>query len=65
MTGDTYGIVASSRSKFGGTCTECHAVIRRGERIHKVGTTGPTTKSGQGPGHWIGDCCVHVYEEDK
>jgi len=58
-----YGIVATVPSKFGGRCMDCGTPIRKGELTHKVGTSGDSTRSRQGPGYWVGDCCYDKYDK--
>jgi hypothetical protein len=58
-------IVAVSESKWGGKCAHCGERIPRGGVILKVATDGETTKHGQGPGFWVGQCCSLKFKAEQ
>lgn len=56
-------LVASTTSKWGGSCASCKQFIRRGAPVHKLAAPGKTTKHGQGPGIWVcGECAAPAIE---
>jgi hypothetical protein len=60
-------IVAHTRSKYGGKCRSPNhegGLIKAGDPIYKIGTTGETTRAGQGPGIWVCAVCAPAYEND-
>ena len=60
MSAGTITVVATTRSRFGGTCQRCGRHVSRGEPIVKidVGRRGPQTSAGNGLGEWWCEACA-------
>lgn len=58
-------LVASTTSKWGGACADCRRHIAIGAPVHKLATTGKTSKHGQGPGKWVCTSCATPAIEEK
>ena len=51
-------IVGQTTARYGSKCPRCRTMIDRGDPVFKIPTEGKTTAQGQGPGMWVGKCCV-------